>query len=1165
MLLAVAAVVVSHHLPTEVERYIRAELDRRFPHLDYEISGTDLVEHRGIIVRELVLYTRATSENPREKIASIEELVIECPLSLTEFLEFYEFSKNSFAQCFVPRKITLIKPTIFVSRRTDGSLPSWEQWKSAVPSQGKFPTEIQQAAIVYHDALTQKTLEIGGINATIAPPEVGEKTWNFTAEIANSFLRHANCTGSFDTESGDWDMRGEVAHCSLNSEWLAPLLVLGEELEHENFSTAEKLQTLFSQPQREDVNEVINSLRGEVSFSFQVLRDVDSPLGTRFSAAGKVDHAQVFVPSLRQKLTAIATSFHLTDETFSLTETSALLDRARITRCEYRQNGLTQIEAATLETDWENLFLDDSMIRAAVAAHSTTSTSNQALQTFLEKCAFNFTANTKSSLIYRDGKWKPDQVSLQVEQASFQHSVVPYRIDHLNGWITLTENELKFILSTNANEPTPIQAEGHLTGIASQPAGKIKISGQHLAVNQRLIETLPPKPRQVVASLNPRGHISVMLLLEIAAQKPLKKYMEIGLERCSIVYDKFPYPLNNLDGFLVMQDDRWTFNNIIGQHETTTVRGFGHIIPRKKNIVEEAKNIAADATISSSFPKPHSLNESATFSANRAAQEETDYEFFLSVNAVNLPLDGDLPKAILNPKQRDILNGVRAKGKVTLDAQISYIPSLHNLGLRFTATPLPGMSICPVHFPYPIHDVEGTITYVDGRVKVDQFRGRNKETRVASNLECRFGTQGDWSLSIDDLTVDRLPPNRELANALPSQLLAIYDSLRVQGAVNLKGWLGFSQSMRQDVPLRTEWDLDFILHNNLADLGLPTKNIFGKVSAYGRNEAGLLRCGGSLWLDQAVVLDMPLTDITGPFYYSSASNLLTLGTTDKIHQRLRREQLCPPSAVLPPEFGGGGQFDTSNQPTDWTTSLPLGAKLCDGNLRLNGNVFIQQTFQYNVALEGSGVDLNKFAHLFTPPTQRLEGKIACRANVHGEGRRMETLGGKGRLWLTEADVYELPAMMRMFQVLRLGNAERGAFSAGEIDFNLQGSRAILEAVYFEGNALSLRGSGDYNIETRHVDLLMGTRFGNRSSEVPLVSDFLGRAGDQLTQLRVVGQLGNTTVQRVTLPDIRQAINSRDESPRHENLVIAPSDASYYIPPQAEAPPKPLRDRMMFWK
>ncbi|MGL4944536.1 MAG: hypothetical protein ACRC46_15245 [Thermoguttaceae bacterium] len=1101
VLAAIAAVVVSHLLPTEIDRRVHNEIVERFPHLDCEITRTEIADRRGVAVYGVTLYDKVGGRRG-ERILTIDEVLIDCPTSFDSIVT--DGIAGNFSP--TPTKVTFHRPTLYVERAHDKTFPVLQKLRPAKQPQHSLPIEVVDGKIVYTDAAKPQTapLTVDGIGAMITPnsPAVSEG-WNFRVEIASHLARRVSVHGNFNS-AGDWDTSARVEHLTIDPAWL------------------EYVTTMIPPDAVNCDAACLNTWSGTIDANANVVRDAAAPLGMRFEIDGTLRHAAGDIPQLNQRASSLAASFHVTDESVKIDNLSGQLGRADLVRLVYTQDGLTSIRGATLETEINHFAIDDLLVRRFAPRD------NANVQAFLKNAEFATTANVAASLVRRDGKWRPVQITLQGTNTSLCSRAFPYRVDHLSGWLTLTEDQLKFALNTSPTETTPIHLEGNIAGLATpgQAAGKVKVLGQHIAITSRLIELLPNKPRQVVSSLHPEGNLSAMILVEFAPQQPLKKYVEVGLERCSIRYDKFPYPLTNLDGFLVMQNDRWTFNNIIGQHESATVRGFGHIFPRQRE-----DGLEGDTA-------------------------DKDYEFFLNISAVNLPLDGDLTKAILNKRQRDIVTGIRAKGKVNLDAKISYLPSSHRLSVMFTAVPMEGVSICPVHFPYPLTDVKGTIQYVDGRVKIDDFSGRNKDVRCASSIECRFGAGNEWSLSLDKLTVDRLTSHRELQQALPPALRTFYDSVQLEGAVNLAGWVGFSQGPRQETPLRAEWDVVAVLHNNTVNVGLQAKNVFGQVGIYGRNEEGDLRVGGTLRLDQATVLDLPFTDITGPFYYSTAEDRIYVGPSQRATYRLRREQLRPPSSILPTEFGGG-QFDVAQQPTDDTIGHNIEARLCGGHVKLVGDVVTGKTFRYQVAMEGSEIQLPQLvSQLASLPAQRLEGKLAFQSRIHGEGRRLETLGGSGKVWLTDADVYELPSVMRLFQVLRLDEPKRGAFNAGELAFTLQGNRAILDPVYFDGDTLSLCGRGDLQIDTRRVDLLMGTRVGNRSMQIPVVSDLVGMAGDQLVQLRIEGVLGDLNIQRVTLPDIRQAITvSRQESDRSPGPTPSSPAGSYYVPPQADTPKK----------
>lgn len=628
---------------------------------------------------------------------------------------------------------------------------------------------------------------------------------------------------------------------------------------------------------------------------------------------------------------------------------------------------------------------------------------------------------------------------------------------------------------------------------------------------------------------------------------------------------------------------------------------------------------------------------------DRPLSAEPDYQFALWIIAKDLPLNEGIQEALPDPNHRELLKSLRAKGKVDLNATVLFIPSVNRLSVTFDAVPCPGLSFQPIHFPYLIENVTGLITYLDnGTLEVKGLRGTNKDTVLMSDFFCDYRSDGSWRLRIDPLRIDRLPPDQHLRDALPSNLQAIFEQLQLSGALNLRGKIEFSKLAAADAPMQTVWDLGIILHQNAAVVGMPVRNIFGKLDLSGLSANEELQVRGTLDLSTANVNDFQLGDIKGPFYYDSRTNTILLGQTGPVPEyhvfpqtsaqtpvsnsmpRLSTVVPLPPAAASPfippparnirtsqpsrlldaqptyrgqiPENMPQVAFPTIGLPERDRTvrerslpdyaqpspmvrivpqrtggiRVPITGSIYGGSFAIEGKVEIVPTLSYEVAAQLIGADLALIAAELQPDLRSIQGKVHCQTKLRGRGYRTETLDGFGEVQLRDAYLYELPLMMKVLQVVSIGEPDRSAFSAADIGFRIQGNRVILNPIFFEGSVLSLNSisgtHGELRLDTREVNMQLGARFGNRRSQIPVISDVLGKAGEQLMAIQISGPLsGPPIVTRVPFPSIRETIRTAQE----ENALPEESGGSRHPsnlppPPPDPVPSKNAIDRLRFW-
>jgi hypothetical protein len=145
--------------------------------------------------------------------------------------------------------------------------------------------------------------------------------------------------------------------------------------------------------------------------------------------------------------------------------------------------------------------------------------------------------------------------------------------------------------------------------------------------------------------------------------------------------------------------------------------------------------------------------------------------------------------------------------------------------------------------------------------------------------------------------------------------------------------------------------------------------------------------------------------------------------------------------------------------------------------------------------------------------------------LQGIGTKWETVSGTGSFQLRDANIGGAPVMVRLFRELRIKDTDpnAGMFSSVDVDFRLSGWQMFYNSVVLEGGLISMHGDGMVRLDNRQIDLTMKTRLGNRRTQIPLVSDIISGASDQLVQVRIAGSLTDPVVTRMALPEIQKAL------------------------------------------
>ena len=178
--------------------------------------------------------------------------------------------------------------------------------------------------------------------------------------------------------------------------------------------------------------------------------------------------------------------------------------------------------------------------------------------------------------------------------------------------------------------------------------------------------------------------------------------------------------------------------------------------------------------------------------------------------------------------------------------------------------------------------------------------------------------------------------------------------------------------------------------------------------------------------------------------------------------------------------------------------------------------------RYGLRATLSQADLGRCAQEVIAGPQRLRGNVLATVDLRGTGRSLNAMGGRGNIRLREADIYELPLMIALLKILSIREPDRSAFSQSDIDFRIEGTHVYFDRINFNGDAISLEGTGEMNLD-RQIRLTFRAMLGRQEVHLPLLRDVLGGASQQIMLIHVGGTLEDPVVKREAFPGVNQAL------------------------------------------
>lgn len=961
----IAAVLALPHLDRRVDEEIRRRIQAalaahysRQPGLKVTLRSAELVRGKGIVLRGLKISEPAV-QGPEGELLQFEEVFLTCPTEIPELLK---------AELQI-RGIVIRRPTLRVVRRPDGS------WSAAkllpLPRSGQPAAEVvlERGTVEIVDPPRAPLVlrEVSCRLASAAPAQSGAPPGmrSFSARFVADMLGQVELSGMVDPHRPQWTIAGSVQGLEFSPELVQALPA----------ELAAKLPP-------------VSSLRGQARLEFTTSHDPDAPTPYRFQVSGHLTGARLDDPRLPHSITDIRAGFRCDNEGWEVPSLSARCGQSEF-QLSWRRQGFDGQGPIRLKAELRDLELDAKYVELLP----------EVLQDQWHRYRPSGRIHAQVDLSYDGSSWHPD-VAIQCLSVAFSYDRFPYRLESSQGTIELKNDVLTAsLIGYSGSRPIRVEVEVHHP--LSGSYGWLKARGDDLPLDEKLLAAMPKRTRAVVRSLEPHGTIDFSgELWRDRPTDPVHRHLVVALNRCSIRYRGFPYPISNLRGTLEMLDDRWTFRDLVGTNDTGRLACEGSLEP--------------------------------TPEGNRLR---------LRLTGENVPVEEELRDA-LSPAMRQAWNDFKPQGRVDLqEATIDLLPGQDKADVEVRLRPRSeNASITPVYFPYRLEKLRGLMVYRNGEVRLEGFSGEHGNARFWASGKGAFLPDGSWHFQLEGLRAERLRLDRELTRALPERLKKAVEELNPTGPIYLAGRLLLARGGRPDDPITADWDVQIGFDQAAIDFGLRLENMYGTVRLVGGSDGQHLATRGQLQIESFTYRDYQFRQVHGPIWIDDQRILFGSWVDRPLIAQPRPESARPPAAQ------------------------PISGQLFGGTLLADAWVALGTTPRYALRAALVQGDLARLAQETLPARQGLRGSIHAEVDLQGEGRSLTRLGGHGKLRLRDANLYELPLVLALLKILRIRQPDKTAFSTSDVDFRLEGGHIYLDRISFAGDAISLVGNGEMNYQ-----------------------------------------------------------------------------------------------------
>ncbi len=709
-----------------------------------------------------------------------------------------------------------------------------------------------------------------------------------------------------------------------------------------------------------------------------------------------------------------------------------------------------------------------------------------------------------------DGKTITPQVQVRAKNAGLEPEFFPYPIRNICGdFVYRRDSIVAERLTGNAGGQT---LNGALTLSKAAPRWlmdlKLAADGP-IAIDDTLLKALSPRGaaesglQKFILSLHPTGTVYLKQgHFQRLAEQPdsISRSLELTFSECAIKYDGFKYPIDSIQGSAVLDNERLLLKDFVGRNDGARIEGRGVCQGRNSNIESlelffDGYDVSLDEELQQAMPK----SVRGLWDQLQPSGALDQVAVKISRNHSNSPMD--MRVEFTEKRAREVRSG----GAV---------------------------SIRPTSLPYQINDVECNIVYRPGRIDIHSLKGYHEISRLETKGVCNLYHDGKWDGELTWLELTRLHVDQSLLSCLPPYLQEPLIRLDFRGPVSITGTTQVSSPPTPADSIVRSWDLGLELEDGELGGGGIATGIRGTIALAGENTWAGPMAMGILDLDALAIKGIAVTRVEGPFafnreevlfgrdaaawqqknnlpiprqprasmdrsvvaavYSSNEPSYSAVATAS--HRGPVREALSNRIYALNPnppiKAANPNAIRTPDQQVPRNVlESDISARTLSGELFVSGIEALDGQKRSNYRLRLVEADFQGFLVDLGEMNAQAKGKLSIECDLQGALANTAALSGQGTAWLREANLYELPDMIKLLRLLSISPGQ-GAFDSADIKFGIDGDKLPIHELVLDGDILSLRGNGWVNVRRElHLDLtanvgrksLVGTMFRPLSS------------------------------------------------------------------------------------
>ena len=622
-----------------------------------------------------------------------------------------------------------------------------------------------------------------------------------------------------------------------------------------------------------------------------------------------------------------------------------------------------------------------------------------------------------------DGRWQPHGVTAQIHEGTVLHHRFRYLAEGLTGTIVqrpyqhksatttepqLTERDTMFDVQVSAMlGDHPVRATGWMRNPGPEAETRFDVSVTDFPLDSRFHSALEEKHQRVVdaLALTGKANAELMFYRPPGLNNLTIPFFKVHVFDGSIRFTKFPYDINNLTGHVTYDGSTkaWQFHEIEGRHGDGRLYAVGQF---------------------RGHPSPGDLD--------------------LTITAKNAALDADLYNA-LSRSHRNLWNMIEPDGFCDLTTKINWTASPGQPAIvsfpEKTPVRIYNTRIRPRPFPFRMLVKEATLSYDPNdprnagvqHCEIHSFHATHGNAPIQARGWTEAKPNGEWQVHLNNVTARNLNPDDDLRAALPASWQESMDRMTRTGTISIEdSEMDFRGDLAGEMNTTAGWDLNLRMADCTVNAGLDVSHVYGRVTARGHWDGDELTNKGQIRLDTAEVLEMPFTNVRGPYSMDNVELVL----------------------------GARPVFERSNPLANVNRDTRMKAQAYGGELFFDALVDMRDNGRYWFFTELENARLESYAALHIPDQRNLKGIVTAWMSLEGHGDDTANVKGKGQMRISPAALYELPVVVQLLGTLsNLTVQDKTAFNYAIVDFTVRDKAFWINPVDLVGEAISFRGRG----------------------------------------------------------------------------------------------------------